>query len=267
MRLSLVKHWFQKENKKGSSIAENTKLHEEQTLTRDNTEEEYQTSIEYMTAFFAHEFRNPLTSIIGFTQFLEQHETVKGDESIAQYISIIKEESLRMNSLIQELLSLSPSRFSQDNLSIIDVKYSLEKIVAIYQLQSKEKLIHISTDIPDNTYITGNTGRFERVFVNLIKNAIEAVEGNGTIDISAKKEGGHIIISIIDTGPGFKNNDIKQVFTPFYTTKDDGTGIGLPICKATIESFKGTIEIRNHPTLGAHVEITLPHYDQVAFKA
>ncbi|MFK4998889.1 histidine kinase dimerization/phospho-acceptor domain-containing protein [Bacillus sp. N9] len=140
-----------------------------------------------MSAFFAHEIRNPLTSIIGFTQFLEQDEVVQANPRIQQYLSIIKEESLRMESLIQELLSLATTDFQRDNVSIVDVKYIIEKTIVIFQMQPDHQNVHFKTTLVDEVYIKGNADRLEQLLINLINNAIEASGTECLIDIYLKR--------------------------------------------------------------------------------
>lgn len=210
-----------------------------------------------MAAFFAHEIRNPLTSIIGFSQHLEKNLTIKNDPNLSVYISIIKEEALRMEVLIQELLNLSKQNYANDNISIIDVKHSIEKIVTIYKKQAKEKNIQFKIELTDNLFIQGNSERFERVLINLIINALEAIEHDGTIEIYTRKEQNFVVLTITDNGPGINEEEIEQIFYPFYTTKDEGTGIGLPICKTIVEALGGTLTIYNVPK-GLQVKLKIP---------
>ncbi len=263
MNFSFLRKWFLKKDKQ-STTRKKAKQSSKADSTPDKTElnqssEDYHAVIGKMSAFFAHEIRNPLTSIIGFAEFMEQHPTIKSDPNIAHYTSIIREEAVKMELLIQELLSLSKSHLDQDNLSIIDVKQSLKKIITIYSMRADKKNITFVTSLQDETYITGNTSRFERMIVNIINNAIEAIKEEGTIDVRIVKENKYVFISIIDSGPGIDPAQLEQIFYPFYTTKDEGTGIGLPICKTIVETLQGTIDIQNHPTKGIHVKIKIPN--------
>ncbi|MBU8908751.1 sensor histidine kinase [Desertibacillus haloalkaliphilus] len=253
------KKWFKKEEKQQKEKIE------QQLEKTETSSDHYDAVIGRMAAFFAHEIRNPLTSIMGFTQVLENKPNIKENPDTSHYISIIKEEATRMESLIQELLSLSNSHIHQDNLSLIDVNHSIEKIVTIYQVHAAEKNIEIKADLSDETYIFGNANRFERVVINLIKNSIEAIEEHGAIDIKVTRENKWVTISMIDTGPGIPSDQLEQVFYPFYTTKDEGTGIGLSICKTIIETLRGTLEIQNKPPKGAHVMIKIPESQNSPF--
>ncbi|MBS4206997.1 HAMP domain-containing sensor histidine kinase [Bacillus sp. FJAT-50079] len=211
-----------------------------------------------MSAFFAHEIRNPLTSIIGFTQFLEQDEVVQANPKIQHYLSIIKDEALRMEALIQELLSLATTDFQRDNVSIVDVKYIIEKTVIIFQMQPEYQNIYFNTSLLEEVYIKGNADRLEQLLINLINNAIEACGKDCSIDIFLEKDSENVSILIADNGIGIPVDQIDQIFYPLFTTKDTGSGIGLPVCKAIVETLGGTITLQNRLPKGTEVRVEIP---------
>ncbi|WP_088104522.1 two-component system sensor histidine kinase NtrB [Halalkalibacter urbisdiaboli] len=264
------KNWFRKRK----SLKQIDSDHEQQGhykfLQNDantvQSSEDYHAVIGRMAAFFAHEIRNPLTSIIGFIQFMEQDPSIKSNPHMAHYTSIIREEATRMETLIQELLSLSKSHLHHDNLSIIDIKHSIEKVVTIYSMQTVNKSISFRTDLLDDIYITGNPSQFERLLINLVKNAVEAIKEMGTIEIRVTKENKFVNISIIDSGPGLTPEQLEQIFYPFYTTKDEGTGLGLPICKTIVETMNGSMDIQNHTNKGVHVKLKIPQNQHTSYK-
>lgn len=243
-------------NQLGKQAAKNIDLFNEEATNKPT--ESYDEIIGRMSAFFAHEIRNPLTSIIGFAQFLEQDETIKSNPNLSQYLSIIKDEALRMESLIKELLSLSTTDFQQDSLSIIDVKSIIEKMIIISKMRPNDKNITFLSDLEPETYIKGNANRFEQLLINLINNAIEASGEECTIDIQLKKDDEYVSIFITDNGSGIAAEQIDQIFYPLFTTKDEGTGVGLPVCKAIIETLRGTISIQNHSPKGTQVKMRIP---------
>lgn len=226
---------------------------------------EYEAAVGRMSAFFAHEIRNPLTSIIGFTQFLKNDPVITAHPHLGEYMSIILQEANRMETLIQELLSLSKTNLNQDELTVIDVRFVIEKILRMYQLKTDERKIRFTTQIVDQAYITGNGNHFERVLINLIKNADEAMNGVGTIDIKVTIEEKLINICITDSGPGIPDDELIQIFQPFFTTKETGTGLGLPICKSIIESLNGTLHIENVSPNGVKIMIKIPQSQKAKF--
>ncbi|MBE3571098.1 MAG: HAMP domain-containing histidine kinase, partial [Bacillales bacterium] len=145
---NLIQKWLKKKNSPIPVEVEKDPM--ESKEEEDKKSKNDHATIARMAAFFAHEIRNPLTSIIGFAQFLEENPIIQSDPYAAQYTSIIKEEALRMESLIQELLSLSKSYLHQDNLSIIDVKHSMEKIVHIFSMQTAPINIQFHSHLEDD---------------------------------------------------------------------------------------------------------------------
>ncbi|MED4164278.1 sensor histidine kinase [Halalkalibacterium halodurans] len=258
MNRPFFKSWLQRKTKpKEKKKSYQERLSEIGNDYKDGNEN-YHAAIGKMAAFFAHEIRNPLTSIIGFTQYLEQNETIRSDPTIAQYTSIIKDEAIRMEALIQELLTFAKAHLDEENLSLIDVKRSIEKVILIQKMKQDKKEIRFRTDLAEGLYISGNVTRFEQVLINLIKNAVEAIEEEGTISIKLSNDQDAVILVIHDDGPGIAEDQLENIFYPFFTTKDEGTGLGLPICKTIIEAMEGTLEIKNHPKRGVVVTLTIP---------
>ncbi|QKS70594.1 HAMP domain-containing histidine kinase [Paenalkalicoccus suaedae] len=229
--------------------------------------DDYHKSIGKMSAFFAHEIRNPLTTINGFIQMMEREPVIQTDDKLSTYISIMKDESKRIELLIEELLNLSHANKGIENFSIIDVRKSLEKVLYVFRNQYGEDRLLFKTKIEDSIYVMGNESGFERTLINMIKNAVEAMNGKGTIFIELEKLDSNVILKIIDSGPGISEKDLEHIFYPFYTTKDDGTGIGLSICKTIVESMQGTISISNHIKYGAEVLISLPESKHASYKS
>jgi signal transduction histidine kinase len=100
----------------------------------------------------------------------------------------------------------------------------------------------------NNPQIICDIDKLEIVFVNLITNAVEAINGVGSINIYAKTTPNNIVIEIEDSGPGIMEEDLEKIFEPLFTTKQSGTGLGLSSCKNIIERHRGEISVRNNPT-------------------
>lgn len=266
--MKLFNKWFiKRKSKTTNKITDSNSL---PTVPKDdasNSKDDYHKAIGKMSAFFAHEIRNPLTSIVGFTQVLEKDEAIMSNPNLQHYISIIKDESNKIESLIQELLNLANSHTYFENLSIIDVKSSIDKIINLFEYQLEDKQIQFKIEASsDSIFITGNENGFERSMINIIKNAIDSIKQDGEVYIKAFTENGTVIIDIIDTGPGIPEESLENIFYPFYTTKEDGTGIGLPICKTIIETMNGRIDIRNHEKFGVHVALKIPESKHASYK-
>jgi signal transduction histidine kinase len=129
----------------------------------------------------------------------------------------------------------------------------IEKISSSKLIESTLK----NTPIPDKTQVFlpnsditlyGDFTQLETVLSNIITNSIQAIDGNGTITVSVKEEGNFVEIAISDSGPGIPNQNMEKIFEPLFTTKNDGTGLGLSSCQTIIENHGGKITVHNNPT-------------------
>ncbi|OZM56155.1 hypothetical protein CIB95_13705 [Lottiidibacillus patelloidae] len=206
-----------------------------------------------LAAGIAHEIRNPLTSIKGFLQLLKA-----GTIDIANYYNIMANEVTRIDTISSELLVLGKP---------ISTTYKLENIFTLVsevkvllETQAIMKGINIELDIPETVAATikCNATQMKQVFINILKNAIEAMNENGNIYVKGHIKANKAIIKITDEGPGIPQNIIKKLGEPFFTTKETGTGLGLMICYNIIEHHKGTISVESNPNKGSTFTITLP---------
>ncbi|WP_176167356.1 ATP-binding protein [Mesobacillus jeotgali] len=194
-----------------------------------------------LAAGLAHEIRNPLTTIKGFIQLLKPELHTIGKQEIAD---VALEEINRVNSLLSEFLSvLKPKSPAKKKVSINLLAINIHKLFAS---QAILKGFDFEIDLPNEEFfINADENAIKQVLVNLLKNAMEAVEGTekGAIKMRVQKYGDLIVISVIDNGIGIDELSLKKIFTPFYTTKTEGTGIGLAISKQIIEDHEGRMSI------------------------
>lgn len=228
-----------------------------------------------MAAGLAHEIRNPLSAIKGAAQLLkDQPQTLNtlvnnvspshdltGESD--EYIDIIVEEVNRLDRVVSQFLGYArPDRGERQTLSINDV---VHKTIQLLIPQSGE--VEIKTDLAsDLAQVRADPEQLRQVFLNLGINAIQAMQGKGTLLVVTR---GHqtskpgevtplVEICFQDTGIGIPPEAIQDIFIPFYTTKEGGTGLGLPICQRIIENHKGTIEVRSQPGRGSAFSVLLP---------
>ncbi|WNS77385.1 ATP-binding protein [Bacillus sp. DTU_2020_1000418_1_SI_GHA_SEK_038] len=219
-------------------------------------------NVSKLAAAFAHEIRNPLTTIKGYIQLIKPYLIERGKE---HYADIALNEINRANDLIIDLLNFEKSQTSQKR------EVSLNQLISnIASLFEGEGLINkIKIDVQpsqENPSILGNEKQLKQVLINILKNAIESLY-NGAKDrkqitLALKKEASHAYIIIEDNGCGMTAETIEHIFTPFYTTKETGTGIGLPICKKIIEAHNGSFHINSSAGKGTIMTLTLPLYIQ-----
>ncbi|MEK3855369.1 PAS domain S-box protein [Cytobacillus sp. FSL H8-0458] len=207
-----------------------------------------------LAAGIAHEIRNPMTALKGFIQLLEG--SVKEDHTM--YFNVITTELSRIDSIINEFLILAKPqavKFVEKDISQI-MKETVD-------LLSAQAVLH---NVQFNTYYEQNlpkvfceSNQMKKVFINIIKNAIEVMPKGGYITVSIQKDSAHKVhISIRDEGTGIPAHKIKKLGEPFYTTKERGTGLGLMVTYKIIEEHNGTIEVESKLGEGTVFHIYLP---------
>ena len=214
--------------------------------------------------FLAHEIRNPLHAIGGALALLQRKCNLK-DDTIVQSIEIIREEVQRLNQFIQECLDFSrpPARrrFAETDLNEL-VRSSLNTLSPVIEAQPDkiELITHLDEGIPK---IKANFNEIKQVFLNILKNAIEAMEKGGKLKIRTSstphEKPMYAMIKITDTGTGIDEENLPYLFDPFFSTKSRGAGLGLALCKKiVVENHRGQIDIESKKNMGTTVTITLP---------
>ncbi len=205
-----------------------------------------------LAAGIAHEIRNPLTTIKGFMQ-MGQEKTIKLD----QHIDVLVDEIDRINTIVNELLVIAKPTdviFSKKNINTI-VKEVVQLLSIEASLQSTQLNI-IELDQFD-TYC--NDSKLKQVFMNIIKNALEAISTEGEVNITIyDKNEDYFAIKFEDNGCGIEESRLKHIGEPFYSVKEKGIGLGMTVCFRIIESHKGSIHIKSQVNIGTSVEVLLP---------
>lgn len=251
-------------------------------LMRDVTREKaYQESYYYSTkmatvgllaAGVAHEINNPLTSIHGFSEGLKRRlprlkeclENNPGTEDLAEdfdeYIDIIITECNRCRDIVKNLLTFSPRK--RIDFSRVDLADMVTDVIKLLHFRLKQEAgVTIELGIPaDIPKIHGNAPEIKQVLLNIICNAIDAVEGQGRLSIYVEVKKKWIVLSVQDNGYGIAKQDIKRLFDPFFTTKPPGkgTGIGLSTCYNIIQQHQGKILVDSEPDKGSVFHICFP---------
>lgn len=208
-----------------------------------------------MATKIAHEVRNPLSGIAVAMENLKKRVTT--DEKREMINEIISEIN-RLDRIIIELFQLAMPR--EIKLVEGDPNELVEKVVELTMPQIKSKSITIEKNLalPSRT-ISLDYEQLHQVFVNLLLNSIHAIEGNdGKITITTKYENNDLIFEITDTGHGIEKGDLQKIFEPFFSTKEGGSGLGLPISLRIIQAHNGTITVNSVHKEGCVFTVRLP---------
>ncbi|MFS0643444.1 PAS domain S-box protein [Siminovitchia sp. 179-K 8D1 HS] len=239
--------------------------HSYQILIRDMTEQKKAEEIMQRTeklsvvgqlaAGIAHEIRNPLTVIKGFAQLLSQEED-------NDYLDVVLDELERIEDIVSDLLILAKPQPSR--LENLDISQLLSSTIDLFK---SEAILHNVEIIPSfelsNPWIQGEPDKLKQVYINIIKNAIEAMpKTGGKIFVTAQNLSyNKILTRVKDTGVGIPKERIPNLGEPFYSTKEKGTGLGLMICNRIIKNHGGTIKIDSELNKGTTINIIIPTAD------
>lgn len=228
-------------------------------LKRKMEQQEALNTIGQMAASIAHEIRNPMTSLKGFVQLLKHNSS----EDCLKYLKVMDSELQRMEAILTELLYLSkPKERMYEKISIIKVVEEVVELMLQHALSHNVILKLESYDFY-KAKIIGNDNRLKQMLINLVKNAIEVMHNGGTITVKLESLNNGVLISVIDEGPGMSEVELDRLFTPFYTTKETGTGLGLALVKKVIEEHNGAIDVESTVGVGTTFKISLPLYEEL----
>ncbi|PLS07213.1 PAS domain S-box protein [Neobacillus cucumis] len=206
-----------------------------------------------LSASVAHEIRNPLTSLKGFVQLLQVE-----DEKHQFYYRIMHDELDRINHIVGELLLLAKPQHLKFSKAVI------QKLLGdVISLLSTEAIYYnvqiISSFTEDELLIECEPNQLKQVFINIIKNAIEASEKGGTVEIELNSDQGEtVLINVKDHGCGISKERLARIGEPFYSSKEKGTGLGLTVSYRIVQTHNGTIRFDSQKNQGTSVQISLP---------
>ncbi len=220
-------------------------------------ESERLAAIGRMAGGVAHEVRNPLSSIKGLALLLKNKFPVGSKEQ--NTADLLIQETERMNRTITEMLSFT--RPSTLRLAPVNLAALLEKSVDLIRTEATDNQIVVHLDVqPELPPVPVDTDRIQQVVMNVLLNASQAMEDGGVLTVRLVSTDDHrgVELRISDTGAGVSSDSLPQVFYPYFTTKPNGTGIGLAISQKIIADHGGTIDLESEPGTGTTVTIHLP---------
>jgi PAS domain S-box-containing protein len=206
-----------------------------------------------LSASVAHEIRNPLTSLKGFVQLLQMENPAH-----QYYYQIMLDELNRINHIVGELLLLAkPQHIKFSKMSIQKI---LNDVLSLLNVEASLYNVQIKKNFPgESLLLECEPNQLKQLFINIIKNSIEATKSGGMITITVEPvETNQLSITIMDTGCGISKDRLERMGEPFYSSKDKGTGLGLTVSYKIVQSHQGTIQFDSEIDEGTTVKILFP---------
>jgi len=210
----------------------------------------------------AHEIRNPLSSLDVHFQLLEEDLGVLSPQvrgQLASRLGIIHGELHRLESIADRFLKLAgPSALE---LAPVEIEKAVNHVCELLRPEASARKVEIVGAVePNLPLVTLDIVRLTQALLNIIINAIQAINGAGRVDISAARSGDDLLLRVQDTGPGIPANCLGDIFDPYFTTKEEGSGLGLWIAQQIAVAHGGDLRAENAPAGGAIFTLTLPLY-------
>lgn len=207
----------------------------------------------------AHEIKNPLVSISGSAQLLQK----RLPEEYHKYLDVVIKESDRINRMVDRMLNFA--RPMELDIVSINIHQLLEEILVL-EKESREAAIQFESIYdPSLPPVEGDADQLKQVFLNLIQNAMDAMPDGGTLKMVTRYHTDYSVnrratirVEIVDDGIGISEDNMKNLFTPFHTTKSQGNGLGLPLSLKIVENHQGKIKVISEEDRGTTVQVYLP---------
>ncbi len=215
------------------------------------------TAMKKLASAVAHEVRNPLNSISLIIDLLKKYfEPVKNKNKYDSYINTLHNEIKRISRIVQEFLQFTrPPKINPASIDFIKFFSEIETLLSI-RMESED--IKLRLDIEPHSDCFGDPDQLKQVFVNIMENSIQAVNLNGEILVSGKSDSGFYSISVKDNGCGISEQDLNNIFDLYYTTKKNGSGIGLAVVHQIISQHGGAIDVKSKNDSGTEFTVQLP---------
>jgi len=222
--------------------------------------EEKRLLLSRLLARLAHEIRNPLSSLDIHVQLLEEdirQLIPAGEPKLSGRLEIIQGELHRLENLVKQFLRLAgPSALE---LAPVEPGQIIRHVTGLLQPEAEARRIEVVVNVEEGLpRVAGDGDQLIQALLNLVINALQAVGVGGRVEVRARGAGSVVVIEVQDSGPGIPPGDLRSIFEPYYTTKRDGTGIGLWIAQQIVLAHRGSIQASNSPGGGALFVISLP---------
>jgi PAS domain S-box-containing protein len=196
-----------------------------------------------MAAGIGHEIRNPMTTVRGFLQLLSEKDNCL---PYREFFSLMIDELDRANTIITEFLSLAKDKSIE--LEMKNINFIIEAILPLISSDANESQININIDLTDIPDMLADEKEIRQLILNLVRNGFEAMVNGGELSIRTYTESDEIILAVQDQGSGITDDIMEKLGTPFFTTKDNGTGLGLAVCYSIAARHRAKIKVETGKT-------------------
>jgi len=210
-----------------------------------------------MAATVAHEIRNPLTSVRGFAQRIQRRTESLGDPKVTEYTKIIMEEVDRLNKFIKDVLDFA--RHAKPTFELANLNDIVSEVLTMMRDEFDRKEISVIADLDPTLPLTVcDRMQMRQMLINFLQNARAAVARGGMITLRTQSTGKYIRVRIIDNGHGIPRDVLPKIWSPFFTTKTHGTGLGLALVQRIVDDHRGRIIVRSRQGCGTIINVQLP---------
>jgi len=212
----------------------------------------------HLAAGVAHEVRNPLNAIgMGIQRLQGEFSPVDGAEEFRHLCTVIRGEVARLNGIVQEFLQLARAPALQRE--SVGVATLLDEVVSLMETEADVCAVHLTKQVPEGLpSVAVDPQQIKQALINLLLNAIQATPPGGSVKVIAAVETEALRIAVIDSGSGIAPEMMDRIFDPYFTTKPEGTGLGLPIALRIIQAHGGTLDVSSVFGGGTTLEVRLP---------
>ncbi len=204
-----------------------------------------------------HEVRNPITAIKTFVEYLPDKFRAQDMGFLERFEAIVPREVQRIENLVRELLDLAkPRQMKKKEIKVAEI---VNRTLGLLKDNIQLRGIHLENQcLTDDDRILGDEEQIQQVMLNLILNALDAMQKGGTLSVKVSREDNRIMAAVRDTGCGISPEALKLLFTPFHTTKKNGVGLGLIVTQEIVKQHGGEIQVQSAPGRGTQFSIILP---------
>jgi signal transduction histidine kinase/CheY-like chemotaxis protein len=243
----------------------NAQVHRELETSRRDLEVAGRHKSEFL-ASMSHELRTPLNAVIGFSDVLLGGMFGELNDRQMEYLADIHSSGRHLLELLNEILDLSKIEAGQMRLdaSVFSVPTALDYALSVVRDRAARESVSLAVEVADDVgLVESDELRFKQVVVNLLGNAVKFTPAGGSVTLRARRESGELVVAVSDTGVGIAPEDQEKIFESFQqggrgAAKEEGTGLGLTLCRRIVELFGGRLTLDSEPGVGSTFEVRLP---------